>query len=74
MSAKEMFEQLGFECERLNHVVIYELIGDYEIYVAFLYKNKKIESTYKVGFYGKYAKEINEAIHQQLLELGWLDE
>lgn len=74
MSAKEMFEQLGFECERLSHAVIYELIGDYEIYVAFLYKNKEIESTYKVGFYGKYAKEINEAIHQQLKELHWIED
>lgn len=73
MSAKEMFEQLGFECDCSQYMIIYEEEKN-ENYFAFLLRKKEIESVCKFDFYKKHEKEINEAIHQQLKELHWIED
>ena len=74
MTAKEMFEKLGFEywCSRNKKTITYELDGSWT-YVAFLCDKKEIESTIEIEWYPKM-DEINKAIHQQLKEFGWLTE
>ena len=67
-SAKEMFEELGYEL--ISHkAIVYK--GKHETgritHVAF-FKNKKILITQSIGL------DELQAINQQCKELGWLDE
>lgn len=72
MTAREMFEKLGFEywCSPNKKTITYEL-NESSTYIAFLCDKKEIESTIEIGWYQKM-DEINKAIQQQLLELEWI--
>lgn len=77
MSAKEMFESLGYKYSR-NYIKYYgdEVIEYYKTEgVKFVFLMKEHE------FYGEYYEEpknitVDEfkAIHQQLKEIGWIEE
>lgn len=67
-SAREMFEELGYELIN-HHNIVYK--GKHDtgriIHIAF-FDDKKILITQSIGI-----KEL-QAINQQCKELGWLDE
>ena len=77
MSAKEMFEKLGFEQERCDNLyityVIYDNKNDYSI--CFRLSNKDIDivnNTFNREY--EYLKmPILKAINKQVEELGWND-
>lgn len=72
MSAKEMFEKLGYKQEIYISSIFYgEDSEDSGYYIAFDKLNKSININ-------KYINEITieelQAINEQVKELGWLDE
>jgi hypothetical protein len=71
MNAQEMFKELGYELtESKWNTREYTKIKDKDLIVFW---NKKIEY---YNIYDGYTVEIvlYKAIHQQMVELGWLDE
>ena len=75
MSAKQMFEKLGYTYKYLNnsHRIEYFLDKDEEFSrvftkIVFYKRIKKIETN------GYLSLEELQAINQQVKELGWLDE
>ena len=81
MTAKEMFEELGFELNTDNEFVrSYRIKHDENFsgedpfnwdYINFYIKDK----TYNVDIMiGDVDIKLHKAIHQQLKELGWLDD
>ena len=83
MSAKEMFEELGYEQRIIEKNIIYNLKegNDYSKEIYFVYRNKSIDLEY--GFdegyglinctYNMSLKEL-QAINKQISELGWNNE
>lgn len=70
MTAKEMFEKLGYELdESYTHLTYVDKKNEDEDYICFY------EYTEKIGI-GKYtiSSEELKAINQQCKELGWLYE
>lgn len=65
MSAKEMFEELGYKRKESNHQI--EYTKNFERYFIFNRLSKKIT----IGAYDISLKEL-KAINQQCEELGWL--
>ena len=76
MSAKEMFEKLGYECYECESTIQY--LANYEI----VSKSKEItflllsHSFYAQHYFNPLNVTVDEfkAIQQQLKELGWLEE
>lgn len=83
MNAKEMFEELGFEIvPTIESVVRYrkdKITGfvvikfDKEMKKAYGNEFHKINGRYQKKFIPK-EDNLKKAIHQQMKELGWLDE
>ena len=81
MSAKEMFEELGYECfddrkrKGLPLIILYrkEEIPEIVSWVEFNLVDENWKTSLK-SFCTKNAKKLQEAINQQVKELGWLDE
>jgi len=89
MSAKEMFEELGYKCTRNDHlfisyVYLSKCYKNYYYNIEFSLKYKEITvRRYKGNFFrriysnedmiGFYLDDI-QAINKQIEELGWLNE
>lgn len=81
MNAKEMFKKLGFE-QTLNDsdFIFYEKVEAESCHTRFMFalKSRSFEAIFYVDGYGGggYFIELDEfkAIHQQMKELGWLEE
>ena len=76
MTAKEMFEKLGYEYRKVGEKIYYEIPNDYELgghspYVVFYTINKHWD-TNLVDF-GRN-KELIKAINKQIEELRWDNE
>lgn len=89
MNAREMFEEQGFDIkksydERMVTYICIQLIGDYENHYGITFN---LESkSYHIWYYGfnkgqsyhnsnlSINAKLHKAIHQQMKELGWLDE
>ena len=74
MNAEQMFEELGYEKkEESEGVLLY--ISDFEN--SILFENKRVTIT-NLYYYGRITININclleNAIHKQCKELGWLEE
>lgn len=67
MTAKEMFEKIGFKQMPIKGTVITYCNGPEKIR---FYNNRKIVSTN----YKEMTLDLLKAIYQQMKELGWLDE
>lgn len=68
-TAKEMFEELGY---KLNQQTVFE---DWIIYGILLKGNIIFDTTFKnVECTASITPELHLAIHQQMKELGWIDE
>ena len=81
MSAKEMFEQLGFKDTNSDEAILNYVISNGKIqgYVRFyiLEREYTVWTSDVCNKYLRYSPvpvEWHKAIHQQLKELGWLDE
>lgn len=81
MTAKEMFEKLGFIQGYENKAVIsYRLFCKYELMaeITFLIPDKRYFITRNKEYYDNslivFEPEIHKAIHKQLEELGWLED
>lgn len=79
MKAKEMFEELGYEVKYGNiaYDVLCKIYIDEEnwIQVEFSYKSYRLFQCSNGNFLNKSINiELHKAIHQQMIELGWLDE
>lgn len=79
MNAKEMFEELGYECQEDDKYINWIQKNDYYTFeIAFDYNTECIEFyCYKDTYDDKYdvsltTKEL-QAINKQVEELGWLD-
>ena len=74
-SAQTMFEELGYEKEEdlKNERIIYKWEDSLEI--IFSLKEKEVWLERIGDMSGEYILEINEhlAIHQKLIELGWIE-
>lgn len=79
MSAKEMFEELGYECKIAKFkgdIINIEYIGDdeYSSNIRFNLENKSFNVWYGENEYsGGITMEIYKAINKQVEELGWED-
>ena len=80
MTAKEMFEELGYACDLSCDCVRYSMyIGDnlYQIDINFRYKTIE-KRQYTTIFSDSEVSEITfeelQAINKQIEELGWLNE
>ena len=77
MSAKEMFEELGYEQTINQYCIKYysEENSEYSYWTKIVF-NLEEETIYADYTYGSMNIDMQtfKAIHQQLLELGWLDE
>ena len=78
MTAKEMFEKLGY-VQTINSDYLIEYVGDNEdnesVYIRFYFLSKE----YEVGYFDGYIStamptsiEEHKAITQQMKELGWI--
>ena len=78
MSAKEMFEELGYEYRTIKYkgdLVNIEFIadGEYSSNIRFNLENKSFNVWYGENEYsGGITIEIYKAINKQVEELGWL--
>ena len=73
MSAKEMFEKLGYEYSKVGEKIIYEIPNPYELgghspFVIFYTDNKQWDTNI-VEIYKD--KDLIKAINKQAEELGW---
>lgn len=75
MSAKEMFEELGYEQEKIGEQLIYSKINEkteVEYQFIFYLDDKTFEAATDSSF---YVNDINmqelQAINKQVEELGW---
>ena len=80
MNAKEMFEELGYECDIGTDSILYEMIDDCAGWlwddwkrVSFNLKDKTFYADENYEAMCIDAKTF-KAIHQQMKELGWIDE
>ena len=75
MSAKEMFEKLGYKYIENDRGIVYSKSNnDSKLFIAF---NKESKSVFKDDIkFVSYDIDMQElkAINQQVKELGWLDE
>jgi len=79
MNAKEMFEELGYEVFYGNFIydVLYkiEINNNNWVNIEFSYGGYRINELKNGEFFiRRISKELHNAIHQQMKELGWLDE
>ena len=75
MSAKEMFEKLGYEYTKDDELIIYKRkINDFESNIYFYIKLKIFWKTNGMGNELAFTYKELQAINQQVRELGWLDE
>ena len=81
MSAKEMFEQLGFKDTNSDEAILNYVISNGKIqgYIRFFIFDREysVWTSDVCNIYTRYAPvpvEWHKAIHQQIEELGWLDE
>lgn len=77
MSAKEMFEELGFELditEYKSYKPDYNFVDEMGNALIFDLEDKKIEIATCTTIKTREPKKFCEAINQQCKELGWLDE
>ena len=82
MSAKEMFKKLGYEEEEVGQEFIRYVIEEDKVYPNYYPSWKVIQFTLdEKTFYAcdtgnemEVDMQTFKAIHQQLKELGWLDE
>lgn len=68
MSAKEMFEKLGYEyIEYICRIAYYKKVGNYDIEINFWVDSQEytIENKYILSY------EEVQAINKQIEELGW---
>ena len=83
-TAKEMFEELGYHIETNKFNLFYKREND-SLTIIFYLKEKyvRIVEEHYIGELGLYeylgidypiTVELHKAIHQQMKELGWLDE
>lgn len=77
-TAKEMFGELGFKCAKYVFVQVYENESGIKIKFDILDRNytfgvpvEPTKEKYRSLIVGN---SIHKAIHQQMKELGWLDE
>lgn len=77
-TAKEMFEELGFNCVNYDFVRLYENKSGMKIKFDFLDRNYTfgvpVELTKEKYWSLIVGNSIHKAIHQQMKEFGWLDE
>lgn len=81
MKAKEMFEELGYGLENIKTVLRYSMYIEHSVvnYLEFYIKDKDVilsavdehDKSYR-GF--QVTPQLQQAITQQMKELGWLDE
>ncbi len=76
MSAKEMFEKLGYEYSKVGEKIYYEEPNPYELgghspYIVFYTVNQHWDTNI-VGIEKK--KDLLQAINKQVEELGWNNE
>lgn len=77
MTAKEMFEKLGYEKQVYDDFIVY-VKGNYIMFhiIEFHLKNKIVQSHREDCEIGDVIKSLTvdefKAIHQQMKELGWL--
>ena len=71
MSAKEMFEALGYECRKSENAIQY--LSECGKEITFIFE---LHRFYKQRNFISLNIDIDEfkAIHQQMKELGWLEE
>ena len=73
MSAKEMFEKLGYECEKIGEKIYYDIPNQYELgghspYIVFYTVNKHWDTNIVEI---EKDKKLMKAINKQIEELGW---
>ena len=68
MSAKEMFEELGYDLVETTPYMMYYYNEENDVYIWFYNKRKTIEIV------NEFTLDILQAINQQVNELGWLGE
>ena len=64
-SAKELFEELGFDLVETTSYMVYYYNEENEIYIWFYNNSKTIEIV------NEFTLDILKAINQQINELGW---
>ena len=85
MNAREMFEKLGYECDNGTDGILYAKYIDIKDDIANCHIHfDKVDKTIEKEVFGaafntkyyhsKITLEEYKAIHQQMKELGWLDE
>ena len=81
MGAKEMFEQLGFKDTNSDEAILNYVISNGKIqgHIRFFIFDREysVWTSDVCNRYTRYAPvpvEWHKAIHQQMKELGWLDE
>ena len=79
MNAKEMFEELGYEVFYGNFIIDVlckiEINDNNFVIIEFAYGGYRINELKNGEFFiRRISKELHNAIHQQMKELGWLDE
>ena len=73
MSARELFEELGFKGIETEYSLIYRYMGteiDYDCEIYFYLEIKEYE--YMTDGFTTVNMKLHKAIHKQLEELGWL--
>lgn len=65
MSAKEMFEKLGYDLVETTPYMVYYYNEENEIYIWFYTNTKTIEIV------NEFTLDILKAINKQVEELGW---
>ena len=76
MTAKEMFEKLGYKLNRDDNFIDYIQINKISNnQIRFYVKDKEVKKEdFCTGFAKYISLEELQAINQQVKELGWLDE
>lgn len=76
MSAKEMFEELGYEYKesyfnnKLDRIIITDDYK-YSTHIIFAIENQSIKATFKNDQAGWVSMKLLKAINKQVEELGW---
>ena len=82
-TAKEMFEELGFDISNVENFGLFYKIKDYPLIIIFDLEEKhvRIVEEHYIGELGLYeylpiyypiTVELHKAIHKQMQELGWI--
>lgn len=72
MTAKEMFEKLGYEHEEYGDIIKYTYKGNYaDVYIFFHKQIHQIEFNSDKDIYFNFDMKELKAINKQIEELGW---